>query len=200
MVSESTRSSLLDRLRDVDDEEAWREFDRKYRELIVRYCHRRGLQHWDAEDVRQVVLLSLSKALRSFRYDPGAGRFRGYLGRVVQNAINRQLSRPSASPRVLDAEVLAAIATPTGGENDQVWQEEWYDHHLRMAMRTIRDNTSERDVHIFDRLLTGETVRSVAQDLRMGEQAVYKVKQRVRDQLKALIAAQIRAEDGVRGS
>ena len=51
------------RMRDHQDDEAWREFERRYRDLIVRYCLKRGLQRNDAEDVRQMVLLNLARQL-----------------------------------------------------------------------------------------------------------------------------------------
>ncbi|MDA0666364.1 MAG: hypothetical protein O3A95_09370 [Planctomycetota bacterium] len=76
MVSGPTRPSLLLRLRDASDEKAWNEFDDTYRGLILGYCRRRGLQHGDAEDVRQMVMMNLSKAAQgSFAYNPERGRF-----------------------------------------------------------------------------------------------------------------------------
>ncbi len=70
MGLETTRPSLLRRLRDPQDHDAWREFDARYGELVLRYCLSRGLQHSDGEDVRQMVMLSLSRTLRSFEYSP----------------------------------------------------------------------------------------------------------------------------------
>ncbi|MCA9752374.1 MAG: sigma-70 family RNA polymerase sigma factor, partial [Gemmatimonadetes bacterium] len=94
MIWHTTRPSLLLRLRDPSDRRSWAEFDARYGELIVRYCLRRGLQLADAEDVRQEVLVSLASALKTFEYSPERGRFRGYLGRAVRNAIFRQATRP----------------------------------------------------------------------------------------------------------
>lgn len=96
MVSEPTRPSLLLRLRDPSDAAAWRDFDHTYRDLILGYCHARGLQLGDAEDIRQTVMMNLSKAAQgSFEYRPERGRFRNYLARIVQNAIRRHFSRPN---------------------------------------------------------------------------------------------------------
>ncbi len=50
MAWQTTRPSLLERVRDPANDAAWAEFDRSYGELILRYCHRCGLQHSDAED------------------------------------------------------------------------------------------------------------------------------------------------------
>jgi len=196
--ADTTRPSLLDRLRDRADEAAWREFDARYGELIRRYCSQRGLQAWDADDVHQIVLMSLSRAVRrGFRYRHGLGRFRGYLGRMVQNAIINYRSRPSAAPAPVEDDVLAALAAGGGDASDAAWEEEWIDHHLRTALARVREVASARHVEAFDHLLAGASVREVAGRMAMSEQAVYKVKQRVRDRLRELVLEQLREEDGL---
>lgn len=54
----TTQSSLLLRLRDARDEEAWNHFVEVYAPLVYRYARRRGLQDCDAGDVAQDVLLA----------------------------------------------------------------------------------------------------------------------------------------------
>ena len=94
MHPESTRPSLLARLRDARDAAAWSEFDASYRDLIRRYCARSGLQAADTEDVCQIVLMALTSSLQGFRFDPARGRFRSYLGRITKSAIHQQRARP----------------------------------------------------------------------------------------------------------
>jgi hypothetical protein len=65
---------------------SWSAFDERYRDLILRYCRRNGLQPSDAEDVRQMVMLNLAKQLRSFQYDVKKGRFRHSLGLAARKA------------------------------------------------------------------------------------------------------------------
>ncbi len=195
MGSETTQPSLLSRVRDPDNDSAWREFDAKYRELILRYCRARGLQTTDAEDVRQIAMANLAKSLRSFEYKPARGRFRGYLGQVVRSAISRHFSRPDASPRALDTNVLAAVEADDAGQADEVWEREWARHHYRLAMQSVRASFDAKSVQIFDRLLAGDGVNQLASDFQTTTQAVHKIKQRIRDRLKELIAAQIRQED-----
>ena len=85
-----TQVTLLGRLRDPADERAWQTFEGRYRELIVRFSIRQGLQFTDAEDTAQAVLASLVRAMRTFEFDPKKGRFRDYLFRAVRNEIARQ--------------------------------------------------------------------------------------------------------------
>lgn len=195
MSSETTQPSLLSRVRDSADDAAWREFDAKYRELILRYCRARGLQTSDAEDVRQIAMANLARSLRSFEYDPGRGRFRGYLGQVVRSAISRYFRRPDVRARALDTCALVSIEADDAGRADEVWEREWVRHHYRLAMQAIRAAFDPKSVQVFDRLLAGVSVGQLASDFQTTTQAVHKIKQRIRDRLKELIAAQIRQED-----
>ena len=195
MDADTTSPTLLSRVRDPADTAAWREFDSRYGELVLRYCRRRGLQHSDAEDVRQMVMLKVSRALRDFKYDPRRGRFRGFLWRIVRNENLRYVTRPNTAPKRVGTYGSPAVEPVAPRDMDEVWEEEWTHHHLRMAMRRIRETFDPRSVSVFESLLSGEAVDAVARQTGMTRDAVHKVKQRVRDRLKDLIAEQISEED-----
>ncbi|MCB9849583.1 MAG: sigma-70 family RNA polymerase sigma factor [Phycisphaerales bacterium] len=189
-----TPPSLLIRVRNRDDQTAWREFEARYRDLIERYCLRRGLQQADCDDVQQITWLHLSKGMRNFEYDPGRGRFRDYLGRVVCSAIARHFARPKPSDRALD-ELLLTVIPDDRETSDGKWEQEWADHHFRMAMDTIARTFDRRSVQMFGQLIAGVSVADVAAAFDASQDAVHKVKQRIRDRMQALIAEQIREED-----
>ena len=85
----TTRVSLLEVLRDeAADTAAWSEFVQVYGPAVAAWCRQRGLQHDDALDVTQEVLLRFWKASKQFRYDP-RGRFRSYLEQVARSALVR---------------------------------------------------------------------------------------------------------------
>jgi RNA polymerase sigma factor (sigma-70 family) len=188
----ATRSSLLGRLRAGGDDDAWHEFDRRYRGLVIRYCLRRGLQVVDAEDVRQSVMIGLTRSLKQFRYDPARGRFRSYFGRVVQNAVTR-FERTRRHEVSLE-EVGETEATAT--VEDDRWVDEWRIHHLKLALDAVRPMVEPESLAVFESLIDGREVAEVAREFGMTEAAVHKVKQRIRDRLKAVVAAQIRDEEG----
>ncbi len=191
----TTQATLLRRLCEGDDHEAWFEFDRRYGDLILRFCRRRGLQLSDAEDVRQIVLLSLARALPKFNYSRETGRFRGYLGRVVRNAIYRYNTRPDRSLERLVLDDDEPRQVPSEDNSDEIWEQEWVHHHLRLALDQIRDRHDARSLVVFDRLLAGETPNDVAVASGLSVAAVHKVKQRIRDRLRDQIAHQLAEED-----
>jgi RNA polymerase sigma factor (sigma-70 family) len=203
MQAPQTTVSLLSRLRDAHDQAAWREFDHRYREFLLRFCRRRGVPWADAEDVVQHIFVSLTKALADFSYDPARGRFRDYLYRCARNGISAWLARPNRGVQPLDTSV-AGRAAPIGAadsdrdaEGERVWEEEWVSHHYRLAMETIRRTFEPRSVAVFDGSIAGASVAELAAEFGMSEQAVHKVRQRIRDRMETLIAQQIREEDGL---
>lgn len=87
-----TRGTLLARLRDVDDKDAWEQFINCYTPRIYAWCRRFGLQESDSADITQDVLGKLITAMKSFQYDPSRGSFRGWLKTVTNNAIRDLMS------------------------------------------------------------------------------------------------------------
>ena len=92
----TTRISLLNVLRDEpDDDAAWGEFVRVYGPAVVTWCRERGLQHDDALDVTQDVLLRFWRTSKQFDYNP-RGRFRNYLEQVARSALVRWTEQAGA--------------------------------------------------------------------------------------------------------
>src|SRR5581483_3932442 len=82
-----TRASLLLRLRNAQDEAAWREFVTLYVPCIYGYLRKRGLQDADAADLTQDVLGAIAGALGRLHYDPDRGAFRNWLFTIVRRKL-----------------------------------------------------------------------------------------------------------------
>ncbi|MCB9464417.1 MAG: sigma-70 family RNA polymerase sigma factor [Candidatus Eisenbacteria bacterium] len=192
MEWKTTRLSLLDRLADPTEASAWREFDHLYGEPILRCALRSGLQLADAEDVRQTVLLGLVSAMPRFRFRPDLGRFRSYLGRSVTNAVTRQRKRRA---RDLERARQSADPVPQISDLDEIWEDEWRNRHLRAAFAEIQRTHDPSSVRVFERLLAGDPPEEIALEFSLRVDAVYKIKQRIRDRMRDLIQAQTDTEE-----
>ena len=82
-----TQPSLLVRLKDAHDREAWERFVDLYAPLVYAFVRKRGLQDADAADLTQDVLRQVAAAAKSLIYDPRRGSFRGWLFTVVRNRL-----------------------------------------------------------------------------------------------------------------
>jgi len=197
MADLSTHASMLSRLRDLGDQDAWSWFDERYKDLILRYCRRKGLQPSDAEDVRQIVLLNLARGLGSFQYDRSRGRFRDYLGLVVRNAIHRLFRSPNARLRGLETSVEKELIAAPDTELDDLWDKEWMHAHYRRALEKVRCSADPKSVLVFELLLDGATLDAAAAELDMRRETVQKVKQRMRDRLRTCVEEQVAEEEGL---
>ena len=84
---DTTRATLLERIRDRADTNAWGQFDAIYRPMLMRFAQGRGLSLSQAEDVTQHCMAAVHKHIDEFEYDPSKGRFRGWLRTLVNNRV-----------------------------------------------------------------------------------------------------------------
>jgi RNA polymerase sigma-70 factor (ECF subfamily) len=89
-----TRPSLLLRLRNFRDHEAWAQFVEVYAPPIYGYLRKRGLQDADAADLTQACLRQVAARVGTLEYDPRRDSFRGWLFTVVRNKLRDFLAQP----------------------------------------------------------------------------------------------------------
>lgn len=191
MHAPSTHVSLLERLASSEDQEAWQVFCERYGSLIRDYGRRRGLQPSDCDDLLQDVLLSLSKAMPGFTYDPQKGRLRSYLKAITMRAISRR-ARQNDGVRALDT--LEGVEDPAA-EEDAPWEEAWRQHHVRRALERMRSEFNERTLTAFSLyVLEGRPAQEAAEVLGASVEVVYQSKSRILKRLSELVAEQVRDE------
>jgi len=91
--------------------------------------------------------------------------------------------------------VLDLLTAPLDEARDESWEFEWMQHHLRLAMRAVRAECAPESLAVFELLLSGRSVAAVAEQSGMTPDAIYKVKQRIRERLRERTALQIRDEE-----
>ena len=110
MQAPETRPSLILRLRNLDDVQAWNEFTEIYEPLVFRLARKLGMQHAAALEAKQEVLLHLAKAIESWQPQTG-GTFRGWLYRVARNVMLRHAERAvSLAPNNAQSHLKLAVA------------------------------------------------------------------------------------------
>src|SRR5687768_11644609 len=94
-----TRPSLLVRIRNPMDADAWAQFVELYGPVVYHFSRRRGLQDADAADLTQTVFQTIAHDIRRFNYDASRGLFRGWLFRVVRNQFHKLYSQQRLAVR-----------------------------------------------------------------------------------------------------
>ncbi|MEM8733305.1 MAG: sigma-70 family RNA polymerase sigma factor [Planctomycetota bacterium] len=180
-IDTETTPSLLIRIRDHDDAKAWESFTSVYSPLIYNYCRMRGLQSEDAADVSQEVLVRIARAIRKFEYDSGAGLFRDWVARILNNEIVRFLSSRKQVGQ-LDETVIQPVAA-------DVWNEHFQQHIFRAALERSESRFSPETWALFrESWINKRPAVEVAEECSVGVDKVYVARSRVLKQLRHEVA------------
>ncbi len=182
---DTTKATLLLRLREKSDTLSWHEFHARYGELLYKYARSRGASAVDAEDIVQDVELAVFKAMDGFVYDVSKGRFRSYLRAAVLHAMGRRASKQARQGEHLDPNVFDYIAGQRDTESDDRWEREWQLHRLRWALRAIAKDVEPNtlkafQMHVVEGVPAGET----ATRLDISRDSVYQAKSRICRRIK----------------
>jgi RNA polymerase sigma factor (sigma-70 family) len=202
-----TRDSLIAKLRDPADAQAWQEFMVIYEPLVYRLVRNKGLQDADARDVCQEVFGAVARAVDRWQPDPARGTFRGWLYTIARNlCINfltrrERLTEGSGDPGTLD--LLAAVPA-SDPEASQAFDAEYRRRLFRWAAEQVREEFKPNTWRAFWQTAVDERpATAVAAALGITTGAVYIARSRViarlRQRIEALgdeTAARIGGNDG----
>ena len=133
-----TRSSLLLRVGNAEDQAAWEEFVELYHPVIYRTARLRGLQDADAHDVAQSVLVKVGRTLNKRPHDRYRARFRTWLATVTRNEAINMLRRWQPARGTGDSEVQQRLQNIADDDEQQaVWDAEYQKELFRLAARRI---------------------------------------------------------------
>jgi len=148
----TTRQTLIQRLKDVGNDEAWKEFYDFYKQSIIGWAVHFGCSPAKADDVFQETMVCLLRKISSFEYDPNK-RFHAYLKTIVKgrcydlfrkesryiaasgnNSENEQLN---STFDLLSPEKTESISL----ENDNIWLSSLIQQALRRVYGKVDQQT-----------------------------------------------------------
>ena len=183
-----TRETLIRRVRRQRDQQAWGEFVKYYQGYVYGIARRMGLNHHDAEEVVQTVMLKCWQKLPEFEYDPRKGRFRGWLCTVAGNEVKMLLRRRSHGLDRLTpdqhAEVEGYLRQVDANPTEQLIEREWVTYITTLAWQRIQGEVGAKEQQAFELLSKGQPAEAVAQALALTVSSVYVYKKRVQDRLR----------------
>jgi len=193
----ATSSTLIERIRNPSDEEAWERFARFYQPLILRFARGYGCDPHMCRDVAQETLVDLLTIMPRFAYDRERGRFRAFLYQVVRRRAKSAFRqrRQQTPPGESDSE--AAVADP--GEpapevSEDAWELEWRRQLFLEALVRLRERvrpTSYAAFHAY--AVQGEAADHVCEHFHLTTNALHQIRHRLFATLRQLVA-EIEAE------
>lgn len=193
-----TRQSLLSRLRNLEDDASWREFFHTYWKLIYSTARRAGLTDAQAQDVVQETIISVSKHMPGFRYDPARGSFKNWMLSMTRWRIADRLRSRQSEARVFArrdetggaTDVVESVPDLSLPAVDDVWNEEWERNLFNTAVERVKAAVSSKQYQIFDlHVLKQWPGKRVCQMLGVNAAQVYVAKHRITALIKKEVMA-----------
>lgn len=197
----ATSTTLLHRLRDVADEDAWDDFVRRYTPKVFEWCRKNNLQDSDAADVTQQVLLKLVSTMRTFEYDASRGSFRGWLKTVTSNTV-RDLGRQWQNRNIRAAGDTAGVNQMNAICDERALNElsgrieaHYREELLREAEAQVRVRVQPATWQAWHATaIDARSVNEVATEVGMSVSEVYVAKSRVNKMMREVVQRMESAE------
>lgn len=189
--SPATEPSLLARICDARDGQAWTRFVEIYAPLIYAYARKHGLQDADAADVTQDALRAVARAIGRLEYDPEKGSFRGWLFTIVRNLLrNFGTSRQRQVVGTGDTSAQDLLEAQPAREDElaALWDQEYEQRLFTWAASQVKGGFEESTWQAFwQTAVEGNDAKAVAAALNLSVGAVYVSKSRVLARLRERI-------------
>jgi RNA polymerase sigma-70 factor (ECF subfamily) len=152
-----TRATLLQRLKDWQDQPSWQDFFDTYWKLIYGVARKGGLTEAEAQDVVQETMISVAKHMPNFKYDRTVGSFKAWLLNMTRWRITDQLRKRgrlsannSSDYADADTNISDKMVDPASESLDALWDIEWEKSLLDAAIDKVKRRLDPQKFQIFD--------------------------------------------------
>ena len=163
------------------NEGRWARFYRDYAPFLEGFVARKfPLAHEDAEEIVSDTLIDIAKMMPTYRYDKAKkGAFHSLLAKIAQNKAIDRLRKLKRTAEELEKFVAEPICL-----SDEDWRREIFNAALRrvMADPSIQESTK---IAFRRHVQFGEPAAKVAADLGLEVNALYQIKNRMKERIAA---------------
>ena len=177
-----TSPILINRLKNIVDQDAWNQFYDIYSPFILGFARRKGCSEALAQDVLQETMCQLLQYLCTFEYNPEKGRFRSYLLQVVTSRIRRLNSSklPTVPYESEDDEKSMNYCDPSIKEPWEEFDKLWKNNLMIQAFERVQKRVEPLTWKSFELFVIDKrTADDVGKELNVKKNAVYQHKKRV---------------------
>ncbi|MEM9941240.1 MAG: sigma-70 family RNA polymerase sigma factor [Planctomycetota bacterium] len=197
--SPETRATLLLRLRDRRDDNAWSEFLHDYGPMLYRFVRSRGLQDADAADLVQDVLRSVGMAIDRLDYQKEKGGFRAWLFTITRNKLSTFFTkRQRMGPTANDTAQFEMLNQASSGPNelDEQWEREHQRQLMAIAVATMKPQIEPKTWSAFElTAMNGMSAADAGAQLSMSAGAIYVARSRVTAKLRTEVERLLAEEE-----
>jgi RNA polymerase sigma-70 factor (ECF subfamily) len=188
-----TRDTLIQRLPDTADVEAWNAFVEIYEPLLFRLARGRGMQPADAEDFVQEVLTAVARSIRRWVEGEDRGPFRAWLFRIAENLAINFLTRPKHQRWGAGGSQIASLLEELPAQttdSSELFLKEYRRELFRWAAERVREQVHQRQWLMYWLTSVEERpIAEVAQEFGVSIGSVYVARSRITKRIREMIRA-----------
>jgi len=184
-MSHSTSESLLFRLRESDNSEAWSRFSDLYTPLIFFWARKNGLDAHDASDLVQEVMTLVFQKLPEFQYDPDRS-FRGWLRQVTLSKHRERLRKKKLNIDAVSQTHLSNLAENGQATSaGQTWDQDYCRNLVSSAVELMRKEFAPNTWQALKQFVsTDQTAQEIAESTGVSTSTIYTAKSRLMKRLR----------------
>ena len=181
----NTRYTLLDRLKNEDDQQAWEDFKAYYDPFILIMLSKFNIAHSDKDDLVQEILLSLWKSLKQFNPNDQRAKFRTWFSQIIYRRSMDFYRKKSRSDKNVESvkEDPTQLKSFTEPEIEKVFQKEWEAHIVNVALDNISPMFSGKAIDVFKMAMKNIDTNTIAENFDLKPNTVIQLKNRVKNRL-----------------
>lgn len=185
-----TSISLLDLLKEGDNQDAWQQMLTIYQPLISKWLGRLGAPPHESQDLSQSVLVVVVKKLPEFEHQGRSGSFRSWLKTITRNCLlefwRAKKIQPVATGKTSFQESLNQLADETS-ELSHLWNREYDQQVLATLLKQIQNEFQLNTWNAFQLVaIEGVSPKAAAEQLNVSLNSVFIAKSRVMARLRAI--------------
>jgi RNA polymerase sigma-70 factor (ECF subfamily) len=177
-----TRTTLIQRLKNWQDQSSWQDFFDTYWKLIYGVAIKGGLTRTEAQDVVQETMLSVAKHMSNFKYDRKIGSFKAWLLNMTRWRIIDQLRKRGYS---VHSHIEDNLINQSNTDLETLWDAEWEKNLFDAAITKVKRRLDPQKYQIFDFYVNKQWMPDkVAKTFGISINQVYLAKHRVVELIK----------------
>src|SRR5436190_2636889 len=141
-----TRATLIERLKNWQDQASWQEFFDTYWKLIYGVARKAGMTEVEAQDVVQETMFAVAKHMPGFKYNAALGSFKGWLLNMTRWRIIDQLrkrgpvnpSQSSSNEPATGTATVERVVDPASPGLEELWEADWESTVLEAAIAGVK--------------------------------------------------------------
>jgi RNA polymerase sigma-70 factor (ECF subfamily) len=199
-MSDDTRLSLLERIRESDDPDSWSQFYAIYDPVLRSFVRSKGIgNEADIDDIVQELLIALSRRLKKLDFDKRKGKFRTYLWQSANHAViswyRKNAKHRQAADVAFDSRMLE-LEYQSQRDPDEEFVRAIRKRVMEQALLEVQHETPPQRWHCFQmHVLDRQPAAQVADNLGIKSNLVFVNASRTMKRLRDLTAQMMEDHD-----